>query len=106
MRTADRVKTILADADLLRTNHRRVAETLHISSSTLVRRLQAEGITFQELVDAERMRRCEVALEVNPETRGHRLAELCGYTERNSFYRAFIRWYGESFSDYRRARYV
>lgn len=79
-----------------------VAESLGISGTTLRRRLQEDGKTFQELLDAERIRRTQAAMTDNRETRGEHLMKVCGYGEVNSFYRAFARWHGVNFQDYRR----
>lgn len=72
-------------------------------SRTLQRRLLAERITFQNLVEEARRELAqhyllESSLELN-ET-----AYLLGYEDPNSFFRAFHRWEGTSPGEWRSAR--
>jgi len=77
-----------------------VAETLHMSESTVRRRLVAEGTSHSELLDGLRR---EVALELLAQADldvaevGFRL----GFAHPPAFHRAFKRWYGMSPSEHR-----
>ncbi|WP_439101596.1 helix-turn-helix domain-containing protein [Congregibacter sp.] len=91
---------ILLDGDLARVRAESVAETLGISCTTLRRRLRNDHTSYQFLLDRARQYRCEARLRERwlP---GKCLADELGYLEVNSFYRAFRRWTGLSYSDYR-----
>lgn len=99
-RTTDKVLKILIAGDLSRLRAESVAETLGISCTTLRRRLRNDHTSYQFLLDRVRQYRCETRLRERwlP---GKCLAEELGYLEVNSFYRAFRRWTGLSYSDYR-----
>ena len=80
-----------------------VALELRVSPRTLQRRLLAEQLTFQSLVEEARRELaqhylCQSSLELN-ET-----AYLLGYEDPNSFFRAFHRWEGTSPGEWRSAR--
>jgi AraC family transcriptional regulator, mar-sox-rob regulon activator len=102
-RTTDRVLQILLRGDLARLRAESVAEQLGISGTTLRRRLRADHTNYQFLLDRARQYRCERKLDANwlP---GKCLADELGYLEVNSFYRAFRRWTGMSYSDYKLRR--
>ncbi len=102
-RTTDRVLNILLEGDLARLRADSVAESLGMSSTTLRRRLRADHTCYQFLLDRARQYRCEQQLRKlwRP---GKCLADELGYLEVNSFYRAFRRWTGLSYSEYK-ARY-
>ena len=72
-----------------------VAESLHMSSSTLRRRLKEEGSSFRALTDEIRF---GLAKDYLVETRLplEEISELLGYTEPGNFSHAFRRWSGES----------
>ena len=99
-RTTERVLRILLDGDLFRLRAESVAESLGISCTTLRRRLRSDHTSYQFLLDRARQYRCESRLRERwlP---GKCLADELGYLEVNSFYRAFRRWTGLSYSDYR-----
>lgn len=103
-RTTDRVLRILLDGDLSRVRAESVAESLGISCTTLRRRLRNDHTSYQFLLDRARQFRCESRLRERwlP---GKCLADELGYLEVNSFYRAFRRWTGFSYSDYRQMYY-
>ena len=100
-RTTEAVLRLLLEGDLSRLRADSVASMLGISSTTLRRRLRLDHTSYQFLLDRARQYRCEQLLETRwlP---GKCLADELGYVEVNSFYRAFRRWTGRSFSDYRR----
>ena len=99
-RTTDRVLQILLNGDLARMRADTVAETLGMSGTTLRRRLRADHTCYQFLLDRARQYRCEEQLRKvwRP---GKCLADDLGYLEVNSFYRAFRRWTGLSYSQYK-----
>lgn len=99
-RTTDRVLGLLLEGDLSRVRAESVAENLGISCTTLRRRLRNDHTSYQFLLDRARQYRCESRLRKRwlP---GKCLADELGYLEVNSFYRAFRRWTGLSYSDYR-----
>ena len=99
-RTTDRVLQILLGGDLSRLRADSVAESLGMSSTTLRRRLRADHTTYQFLLDRARQYRCEQRLR-GVWLPGKCLALELGYLEVNSFYRAFRRWTGVSYSQYK-----
>ena len=99
-RTTDRVLQILLTGDLSRLRAESVAETLCMSSTTLRRRLRADHTCYQFLLDRARQYRCERQLR-EMWLPGKCLADELGYLEVNSFYRAFQRWTGMTYSQYK-----
>ena len=99
-RTTDRVLQILLRGDLARLRADSVAEQLGMSSTTLRRRLRADHTCYQFLLDRARQYRCEQKLK-QIWLPGKCLADELGYLEVNSFYRAFRRWTGLSYSEYK-----
>lgn len=99
-RTTDRVLQILLGGDLARLRADSVAESLGMSSTTLRRRLRADHTCYQFLLDRARQYRCEQQLK-DMWLPGKCLADELGYLEVNSFYRAFRRWTGLSYSQYK-----
>ena len=99
--TRTRVIKVLLLSPLDRVSAERVASCLLMSSSTLRRRLQAEQTSYQQLLDAVRQHRCEKAL-ARRWLPGKLLARDLGFRETNSFYRAFNKWTGMSFTQYKR----
>lgn len=77
-----------------------VAESLHMSESSLRRRLQKENTSYQALKDQIR---CEVAIDrlLNQNAKVADLAEYLGFTEPSSFVRSFKSWTGETPTRYR-----
>jgi len=77
-----------------------VAETLHMSESSLRRRLQKESTSYQALKDEIR---CEVAIDklLNENAKVADLAEYLGFTEPSSFVRSFKSWTGQTPRSYR-----
>tara|TARA_R110002110_G_scaffold415561_1_gene650759 strand:- start:60945 stop:62024 length:1080 start_codon:yes stop_codon:yes gene_type:complete len=77
-----------------------VADDLHMSESSLRRRLQREGSSYQSLKDEVR---CQVAIDklINENARVADLASYLGFTEPSSFVRSFKSWTGETPKSYR-----
>ncbi|MDX1735897.1 MAG: AraC family transcriptional regulator [Halioglobus sp.] len=99
-RTTERVLQILMEGDLSRLRAETVAESLGMSGTTLRRRLRADHTCYQFLLDRTRQYRCEKILR-EMWLPGKCLADELGYLEVNSFYRAFRRWTGLSYSEYK-----
>ena len=99
-RTTDRVLKILLSGDLARLRADNVAESLGMSCTTLRRRLRADHTHYQFLLDRARQYRCEQKLRL-VWLPGKCLADELGYLEVNSFYRAFRRWTGLNYSEYK-----
>lgn len=72
-----------------------VADALHLSSRTLMRRLKEEGQSYQALHDAELKRQAGIHLQDKRHT-NESLAMALGYSDTSGFRRAFLRWYGMS----------
>lgn len=81
-----------------------VAAALGMSERTLQRRLQAEGSSFQQLLDDTRRELAQHYLR-KPRTSLQRVAELLGFEDQSNLFRACKRWFGESPGRYR-ARFV
>jgi len=96
--TTLRVLSLLIAGDLSRLRSDHIADELGISPTTLRRRLRVDNISYQELLDQVRQYHCECQLE-DRWVPGKTLAWKLGYAEVNSFYRAFKRWTGSSYSD-------
>ncbi len=72
-----------------------VASRLAVSNRTLQRRLQAEGTSFQQVLDDLREELARHYLTTSDYS-GGQIAFLLGYEEPNSFYRAFRAWTGQT----------
>lgn len=77
-----------------------IADHLHMSESSLRRRLQKETTSYQALKDEVR---CEVAIDklLNENAKVAELAEYLGFTEPSSFVRSFKGWTGQTPKAYR-----
>jgi AraC-like DNA-binding protein len=80
-----------------------VAAQLSISPSTLKRRLQQEGTSFQSLLDATRRQRA-LALLQEPALSTEQVGRRLGYSDVANFTRAFRKWTGMSPAAWRRRR--
>jgi AraC-like DNA-binding protein len=79
-----------------------VADALGMSTRTLERRLMEHGERYQELVESVRR---DLASRLLDETRSvGEVATLLGYTERSSFHRAFVRWFGKTPAAFQQSR--
>jgi len=77
-----------------------MAQQLHLSERTLKRRLQAEGTSYQQLLDQVRQRDA-MKLLGNPALPIAQVAEAVGYADPANFARAFAKWTGLSPRDWR-----
>ena len=80
-----------------------VAVELRVSTRTLQRRLLAERMTFQNLVEEARRELAQHYL-LQPSLELNETAYLLGYEDPNSFFRAFHQWEGTSPGEWRSAR--
>lgn len=102
MSTSERVKDHLRTCDLRRARVDSVARALGMSASTMCRRLREERTSYQVLLDEVRKQIALDKLETHPHVYGQALSDLCGYTQLNSFYRAFRRWVCMNLREWRR----
>ena len=77
-----------------------IAQALHISDRTLQRRLQAEGTSFQQLLDETRRELAQQYLR-RPRHSLRHVADLLGFEDQGNLFRACKRWFGESPATYR-----
>ena len=77
-----------------------VAAALKIGDHTLQRRLQAEGTSFQRLLDETRRELAQQYLRRQRNSLQH-VAELLGFEDQSNLFRACKRWFGESPGRYR-----
>jgi AraC-like DNA-binding protein len=99
--TSTAIKSIIsASFDGRMPMFRELAEALHMSESSLRRRLLEENSSYQQLKDEFR---CELALAklANPETKIQEIATFLGFTEPSSFVRSFKGWMGMTPKAYR-----
>jgi AraC-like DNA-binding protein len=77
-----------------------IAHILAMSVRQLQRELQAEGTSFQKLLDETRK---QLALRYlkHPHTPIHDVAFMLGFSEPSAFHRAFKRWTGQTPRTYR-----
>lgn len=96
-----RVREVIA-ADVAGACHlSAVARALHVSESTVQRRLQAEATSHTALLDDVR-REQALSLLGDPALNVSEVAYRLGFSHRPAFHRAFKRWYGSSPSEHRR----
>lgn len=78
-----------------------VATEMHLTTRTLIRRLQREGTAFKEILEQLRREYAQTLLR-NARLTVADVGELLGYREPANFGRAFRRWYGISPAAWRR----
>jgi AraC-like DNA-binding protein len=71
------------------------------SQRTIIRRLNAAGTNFQDLVDSIQMRRASEMLGASGAS-VEAAAERLGYSDASSFRRSFHRWFGVNPGEWRR----
>lgn len=83
----------------------RLASAMKLSSRSLQRQLQAEQLSYQQLLEQVRQ---QLALEYiqQPQLSLTDIAFLLGFAEQSSFQRAFKRWTGDSPGRYRKAQMI
>jgi AraC-like DNA-binding protein len=97
LRVRDLLAARLCDAEPRR---EQIAAALKVSDRTLQRRLQAEGTSFQQLLDDTRRELAQKYLR-RPRTPLRDVAELLGFEDQSNLFRACKRWFGESPGRYR-----
>ena len=100
-----RVIRLLLMSSLDQISAEQVAARLRVSTSTLRRRLRAENTSYQMLLDTVRQHRCEKTL-ARRWLPGKSIARDLGFRETNSFYRAFSKWTGKSYTQYKKERRI
>jgi AraC-like DNA-binding protein len=96
----DRVRSLISSPEGVRSLEV-VADSLHVSARTLKRRLAAQGASFSELVEQERLQRAQLLLTSSPLSLAE-ITERLGYSTVPNFARAFRRWTGQTPAAYRR----
>ena len=76
-----------------------VAEKLHMSPRTLIRRLESEGTRFQAIRDEQAKKQVANYLG-DPGLSVESIGHLMGFSDVSSFRRSFKRWFGETPSQY------
>ncbi len=96
-----RVTRALKDFDGAWPGLEQVARHLHLSGRTLKRKLQAQGTTFQAIVDSVRLEQARLLLSETGKSLDAIAASL-GYSDTSNFNRAFKRWMDMTPAAYRR----
>ncbi|MCB1687512.1 MAG: AraC family transcriptional regulator ligand-binding domain-containing protein [Halioglobus sp.] len=78
-----------------------VAELMHLTPRTLIRKLQREETAYKNVLESLRREYAERLLQ-DARLKVADVAEILGYREAANFTRAFKRWYGESPAAWRR----
>jgi AraC family mar-sox-rob regulon transcriptional activator len=99
--TRSRVVRLLLMSPLDRVSADQVAARLRVSTSTLRRHLRSENTSYQLLLDAVRQHRCQKVLS-RRWLPGKSIATDLGFRETNSFYRAFSKWTGKTYTQYKK----
>jgi len=89
----DAVERAIRSALPLIVTPQQVAASLNLSQRTLRRRLEEQGISFSELLDAGRMARALELIVSGHKTMGE-VADQTGFADARNFRRAFKRWTG------------
>lgn len=76
------------------------AATVYRSPITVKKQLAAEGARWIDLREAEAKRRTDAMLAQG--IKGTAIGYALGYSDRQNFFRAFRRWYGDGFRIVRR----
>ena len=97
---ADRVRRELVLQDDAYPSLDTVAERLNMSTRTLRRRLQDQGLGFMDLLHAAR-RRDALSLLARPALEVAQIAQMLGYADPANFTRAFRQWTGQTPSAWR-----
>lgn len=80
-----------------------IAARLNMSVATLKRRLKAEGVSYQQLKDRQRLRLAGTLLEEGALTIDQ-IADRLGYSDASNFSKAFKNWTGLSPRQYRQQK--
>lgn len=80
-----------------------LADALNTSERHVNRKLAEHGMSFKNLAEEVRKRRCEDLLRTSNISQA-RLADYFGYVDESAFAKAFKRWFGVGFQAYRQAQ--
>lgn len=97
-RVREAIRACMEDMGLPRKE--KVADMLGINQRTLLRRLQEEGTTYQDVLDGLRRELAMEMLRMTPMTQSDIAAQL-GFAEIRSFQRCFRRWTGMTPGEFR-----
>ncbi len=101
---SERVRAAMLEVfSITKPNIAHVCGRLKLSRSTLLRRLDDEGVTFQSLLD-EMRKDLAIRYLVKSDLNNQQIAHLVGYRDPNAFQRAFRKWTGMTPQDLRAAR--
>lgn len=78
-----------------------VSEKLCMSTRTLSRRLQNEGLKFHCILNQERKALCEKMM-LNGIKDAQYIGRKLGFNDKSHFYKKFTIWFGVSFSEYKK----
>ncbi|MDG1868355.1 MAG: AraC family transcriptional regulator ligand-binding domain-containing protein [Yoonia sp.] len=98
-----RVRTYLGQTEWEATTLTQTASAMHMTPRTLIRRLQADGTSFQAIKDA--LRRDIAIRDLQAGRKSvETIAHDVGFSSAANFHRAFQRWTGSTPSSYRRTQ--
>ncbi len=98
-----RVRTYLSQTGWDAATLSQTAAAMHLTPRTLIRRLHADGTSFQSIKDA--LRRDIAILHLHKGRKSvETIAHEVGFSSAANFHRAFLRWTGSPPSSYRRKR--
>jgi AraC-like DNA-binding protein len=92
---AEQIYQIFHEVGMVEANVDLVAQKLHVSTRTLMRKLKSESLSFRTLMDRYRLEKA-LSLSERPNANVTLLALELGFRDVSSFSRAFKRWTGES----------
>ncbi|MEE4246194.1 MAG: AraC family transcriptional regulator ligand-binding domain-containing protein [Kangiellaceae bacterium] len=95
----DKVESLLTHQPWL--SRAQIAASLAMSERTLSRKLAASGNTFKALAQSIKMTIAEQRV-MNSDTTQAELADYLGYHDESAFSKAFKRWSGKSFREFKR----
>lgn len=98
--TADQIRQFIRQSDGIMPKLEDIAEQLNITRRTATRKLQAEGLSFQEIIAEEMSKKAIYYLQTTKLT-VEQIADKLGYSESAGFIRAFKRWTGKVPKEYR-----
>lgn len=99
---AQRVRMLLQQTEGHMPTLQNMASRENLTERTFMRHLQAEGTSFQQLLDEVRQERA-CWLLANTNTTVEDIAYALGYEDASNFSRTFKRWCGQTPKDYRQA---
>ncbi|MEZ5508084.1 MAG: helix-turn-helix domain-containing protein [Gammaproteobacteria bacterium] len=96
---ADALRQLLQQEAGRRWTLEEIAEYFHLSPRTVIRRLKAEGVRYQQLLDEVLASQAKLCLR-SPGHTVESVAAALGYQDASAFRRAFKRWTGLAPSDW------